>query len=221
MDFEQLKQRYYGNRVEIYDEIRSPMSQWASEQDAMRKILGQMERGSSVVDLPVGTGRYAEFYKELGLRPIGADISVEMLEKTGAKSRELNFKFPLVRLDIRSTPFPDQSVDVVVCTRFLNWITSDSALACLTELRRVSKRFVVFSFRSYRAGRDMSIMQRLYQLKYRFFRFRTRARIMVHEPGVVDAALRENGFTLRERHLVETRAHGSVEYAFYVVERQK
>lgn len=220
MDFEELKVRYRGDRVAIYDDIRAPMSLWSNEQAAMRRILGDLQPGMSVVDLPVGTGRYAEFYKELGLRPIGADISLDMLTKTRAKVSELGVKFPLVRSDIRSTPFPDQSVDVVVCTRFMNWIRPDGVHACLAELKRISRNLVIFSLRSYRPARELTLAQKFYQLKYRFFRFRTRARHLVHEPHVPAEVLDQKGFRVRAKHVVETPAHGAVEYAFYVVERQ-
>lgn len=220
MDFEELKVRYRGDRVAIYDDIRAPMSLWSNEQAAMRRILGDLKPGLSVVDLPVGTGRYAEFYKELGLQPIGVDISLDMLTRTAAKVGELGLGFPLVRSDIRSTPFPDQSVDVVVCTRFMNWIQADGVHACLAELKRISKNLVIFSLRSYRPARELSLAQKLYKLKYRFFRFRTRARHLVHEPNVAVEVLDQQDFKLRAKHVVETPAHGAVEYAFYVMERQ-
>ncbi len=220
MDFEELKQRYYGNRVTIYDDIRAPTSLWPNEQAAMRKILGQLEPGSTIIDLPVGTGRYLEFYRDLGLRPMGVDVSVDMLEKTRARAREVGLSVPLARSDIRSTPFPDQAVDVVVCTRFMNWIKADGVYACLAELRRIARKRVVFSLRSYRPTSELSLTQRLHKLKYRFFHFRTGAKHLVHEPNVITNVLQATGFRLHEKHLVETKARGALEYAFYVVERE-
>ena len=62
MTDEMLKRRYSGTGATNYNELRQHSSRWRKEHEMVRAFL-LPHKGKSVLDLPVGTGRFAEIYK--------------------------------------------------------------------------------------------------------------------------------------------------------------
>src|SRR5438445_13553725 len=85
----------------------------------MEKVLGSCE---SVLDVGVGTGRYAEPLTVRGSPIVGVDISTSMMAKAREKGLE-----DLVRGDAHHLQFLDGSFDAVFFVILLNhvhvWIT--------------------------------------------------------------------------------------------------
>ncbi len=70
--------------------------------------------GGRVVELGTGTGFGARRLADLGARPLATDLSAGMLSEAAAAGVER-----LVRADGARLPFPDASIDVVLCLNML------------------------------------------------------------------------------------------------------
>jgi len=103
--------------------------------------------GGEATLLDVGTGlgdipaRVREWGARRGVRfrTVGVEGS-EALARAAAGA-----ELPLVRADARALPFPDRSVDVVLCSQLLHHFDRDEGLALLRELNRVARRRVIVS----------------------------------------------------------------------------
>jgi len=143
--------RLLGNRGELptgaskRDAVQAMFDRVAPSYERMNRVisLGQdrrwrrhaldalaLARGSLVLDLACGTGDLCRDLADIGQRPIGIDLSAGMLAAahTGA---------PLVRGDGAALPFPDQSLDGVICGFALrNFVDLDTVFAeCARVLR--------------------------------------------------------------------------------------
>lgn len=128
--------KYYGDIARRYDQERCHTMRWAKEQIAVFDMI----YGGSVLDVPIGTGRYVEIYRRRGAGSIvGVDISDDMLAQATLKYPGLN----VMRGSIFKLPFPDKSFDNVVCTRLLDWLTPDDMARAIKELRRVARTLIV------------------------------------------------------------------------------
>ncbi|MCA1585656.1 MAG: methyltransferase domain-containing protein [Acidobacteria bacterium] len=79
------------------------------EEHALRELLPQLS-GRSVLDAGCGTGRYARLARQSGAASvIGVDRSRAMLRQASASDGRF------VLADLRSLPFADGSIDIVLC----------------------------------------------------------------------------------------------------------
>jgi len=92
--------------------------------------------GTRVLDLACGAGRHQGPLSEAGLRPVGLDLSADLLrrgaERPGAPGR-------LVRGDMRRLPFGDERFGAVASffTSFGYFATVEEDVRVLEEVRRV------------------------------------------------------------------------------------
>ena len=125
--------------ADIYDAQRSKKEKWRKEHETMRFLLQGVS--GSVLDVPVGTGRFLQLYKDLGLDAVGIDYSPLML----AQARE---KYPDARLeqgDVTDLPYPDESFDAVVCVRLLHLVAPSEVATVMHELMRLARCHVIVS----------------------------------------------------------------------------
>ena len=148
MEFDELSKRYFGRMAEDYDG-RANSALWRREQAAVDAALGTLPAGSSILDVPVGTGRFLESYGRYGLRPTGIDISGDMLAVAAARASALGLPVTLRQGDIRELPLPGGSHDTAVCMRLAHWINSGDLERVVRELARVSRRSVIIGVSHY------------------------------------------------------------------------
>ena len=121
--------------AEIYDKTRSLPT------EVMKRLVGQfvLELGSyqTILEVGVGTGRFAEPLQANGLEVFGIDISRKMVDKA-KKKRVKN----LFLADARFLPFKPQSFDAVISVHVLHLIPEWKK--ALKEIYRVT-RCTVFS----------------------------------------------------------------------------
>jgi SAM-dependent methyltransferase len=139
---------YYSDHARKYLEERLKQPYWPVEQDSVKALLACVPDGSSVLDVPFGTGRFLAHYLEKGMQVRGLDISTEMLEV----AREYwGNKFSSCSVDIGSAvamPYEDRSFDVVVSFRFLqSIITFADVRKVLKEVARVTRRYAILQIR--------------------------------------------------------------------------
>ncbi|MCC5986047.1 MAG: class I SAM-dependent methyltransferase [Pararhodobacter sp.] len=131
---------YYGDIAEYYDAERETKLRWQREQAAVSALLERLPQGLRVLDVPVGTGRFMEFYIQRGDRVCGLDASTSMLERARARAGNEAQGIELVEGDATALNFADGSFDLVVSVRFLRHILPFAqAKQALTEMARVCR----------------------------------------------------------------------------------
>ena len=151
--FERAKARYRDAAVaEAYDSWRyeSARGRRRNRRDlaAISRALDEAQRlGAPVreaLDLPCGTGRLAPLLLQRAIHASGADVSLEMLRES---FRKLGKKFPIFQCSADAIPLGDGAVDAVFAIRFLFHLDGPGRAAVLTEMARVSRRWLVLDVR--------------------------------------------------------------------------
>ena len=139
---------YYGSRAEDYLAKRQQQEYWHLEQKRIAAILSKLPKGSSVLDVPFGTGRFVKEYLQNDFTITGLDASDDMVrvaeKELGEDFKKLNVSIG----DATQLPYPDQSFDYVICIRFLTHIVNyEQARKVLQEFRRVTRRQLILQVR--------------------------------------------------------------------------
>lgn len=140
-----VRDRFRGGRATGYDERRSVRDFWAKEHAAVDDMLRDLPPMSRILDIPVGTGRYAPIYQERGFDAVGMDTSPDMLAVAREKVDRLGFTMKLCLGDVLNIAEPRQSFDAVVCTRLLNWILPAEMATAIDEMMWVCRRRLIVS----------------------------------------------------------------------------
>lgn len=136
---------YFGEKAAIYDEHRQNDPYWKAEDDCMNEYVQLISSEiSSVIDAPYGTGRFAPIYAKFDLDVVALDISSEMIDVAKNKHSEYIAKTTFLIQDMNKIVYPDSSIDLAVCFRFIPWIVSfQDAEKSLSELSRVCKKYAI------------------------------------------------------------------------------
>lgn len=120
--------------AEIYDSTRK------EPDDVMRSTLEVMDRvlagRRSILDVGVGTGRFAKPLSDMGLPVVGVDVSTSMMAKARAKGLH-----ELIRGDARSLPFHDGSFDAAIAILVVHLM--DEWERVVAEIGRVCHGLVI------------------------------------------------------------------------------
>ena len=155
MELDRLKERYRGERARNYDRDRVESAEWQREQAVVESFLqdSELKPDDIVLDIPVGTGRFLDFYKTFGCRVVGLDISDEMLEQAVVRAAKLDLAADLRIGDITRIDAGDSSAKVVVCVRILNLLGFSDFRLALAEAARVSSAYVIAGIQIRRSTR--------------------------------------------------------------------
>lgn len=233
MDFQSLSAAYTGITATGYDARRSPTVKWVSEDKTVRELLSVVPAGGTVLDVPVGTGRFLELYRERGLKVAGRDISPDMLRAAGNKLEGLEgLDCSLELADVRNIPAEDGQYDCVLSIRFLNWVDSSGLEEVLRELRRVSNRHLIVGIRNNVLTRDLLLHgpngARRFVVKH-LLRLRRSIRILLgdreakkprtiqHERAVILQTFNKLGLRIDSMHLVEHGRDGTDYYLYRLI----
>lgn len=135
---------YTGFKADVYDSHRIDDQYWSAENESLQYALRKLPNLQNVLDAPFGTGRFLPYYVDHGLSVIALDISDDMLNQARVKYPEQMSQVKVLLQDMNCIPLPTNSVDLVVCYRFLPWIVSFSeAEIALRELSRVCNGYAV------------------------------------------------------------------------------
>ncbi len=145
------KTRYRGEVAENYLKRRAGGARWTHEQRVIERLIDSFPSGSSILDVPLGTGRFVDHYFRRGLTVYGLDISRDMLRevRTGRSGEAL--PEGMVHADTECIPLRDNSVDYVVCARLLNWAPMSAFKVIISEFQRVARKGVLVEVRVARA----------------------------------------------------------------------
>ena len=117
---ERYRDRFRGQRRSRVDRL---------ETTAVRELLGALDKLSTALDLPAGTGRLASLLADVAERVILADVSSAMLEV--AREGLSNLPVEYVQTDAKAIALADGSVDLVFCHRLLNHVRDAGIRACI------------------------------------------------------------------------------------------
>lgn len=113
---------------------------------AVERIADALPGGTTVLDLPCGTGRFFPIFTRRGHRVFGGDVSRDMLAAV-PNSRRGSGGVLRLRCEAERIPLPDQSVDTVLAMRFWSFLPDAVRRQVLAEWRRVARRGVYVQVR--------------------------------------------------------------------------
>ena len=209
MDPESLAKKYYGDMCETYDSLREVTPQWVSEQKIVQEFLKKFPAKTSVLDIPVGTGRFFETYLKFSFKVVGIDISDAMLEKAQKKADTKLQEIRLEKGNIFSLNFPDNKFDVVVCVRFMDWVGGKDFDRALSELARVSFDTIIVYIPTYTQISEIKpfsytgICRLLRQFKLKFYMNRTKSESVIHEKSDVYRLIDRLGLQVMDKVCID------------------
>ncbi len=133
------KSAYQGDIAARYDADRMVEPLWAEEQEFVRAWIRRFPPQATILDTPVGTGRFLPLLTAQGLRVKGMDISADMIAEARRQYAGLGPSVELSVGDAEQLALPDQSVDGVISWRFFHLIPAPVLARVLGEFRRVSR----------------------------------------------------------------------------------
>lgn len=186
------------------DRIGEPV--WRIEQDFVAAWCAKLPAGSSVLDVPFGTGRFAPFYRERGLQVHGIDISQAMIDQARSQHGDLVQGWDLRTGDATALPFGDRSIDRAVCFRLVHLLPDPVVAAMLREFARVVREEVLIQAFAL-APKAPTLRQRIGRaVKGKLARKPDtpwgHIRNFPHDEPTILGMCRDAGFAVRERHVV-------------------
>jgi hypothetical protein len=138
---------YDAETARIYEEVRENDRWWQWEASKLREILTGISESLSVVDAPIGTGRFLDLYSTLDniKRIVGLDGSVDMLKVAQGRldSIQMNKEVVLSQADLISLTNSGALAEVGVCFRLLHLINPDSVEELLESIGTISNRYII------------------------------------------------------------------------------
>ena len=127
---------------EVYDEIAAHFSKTRAypwpEVEAFLDETSVEAPKSTGLDTGCGNGRHTELLADVVERPVGADVSRDLLFEASAKMAEDGWKAQLVQGDAASLPFESGTVDVALYVATLHHLPDrETRVESLSELCRV------------------------------------------------------------------------------------
>ena len=129
-----ITQKRYDRLAPFYDWLEAPMEGWRFTR--WRAMLRERIRGSSILEVGVGTGKNMNYYPS-GISITGIDLSPRMLERARKRAAALELDVELREMDVQEIDFSDHSFDMIFAT-FVFCSVPDPILG-LRELRRICK----------------------------------------------------------------------------------
>jgi SAM-dependent methyltransferase len=194
----QVAEDYDFHRFSTPERQKRNARKWA----AIRRALSRTREVRTVLDLPCGTGRFTGALAREGYQVVGSDISLEMLIKAATVVVEpgpgsTGGVRGYVQANAEHLPLRDDSLDCVVCIRFMMHVDPATRVRMLREFRRVSRRWLVVDYRHKYTFR--------YLLTHTFGKLGLgRAPLSRVSRADLEQELREAGFAIREVVRVST-----------------
>ena len=138
--------KYHGAIASDYDARREQSPKWQLEQDIIEALLDELPDGSTVLDAPIGTGRFLDYYQRRDFNVYGLDLSADMLNQAQGKVTTAD-KVKLAQGNVLQVPLPDKSVDVAVNCRITRWLSPQDCQKMLAEMQRIARRRIIWTAR--------------------------------------------------------------------------
>lgn len=138
--------KYHGRKAETYESVRTKQERWDIENATVEAMLVKL-KPQSVLDVPVGTGRFIPMYDRLKIRRVvGIDVSSSMLATAHNKTKKLHYStVRLICKDVRQVE--KTTAEVSVCVRFLDLIDEEAMRSVMKTLMRLSSKAIICTIR--------------------------------------------------------------------------
>lgn len=134
---------YFGKIATEYDIEREHEPLDVRDQEIVESILDKFPRGTSLLDVPAGTGKYIKATIDRGIIYKGVDVSDDMIKQAHLKLSILGDQAENVDLrvsDARKLPFEDNSIDYILSVKFIKYLSTLQMFEdVLKEFERVVK----------------------------------------------------------------------------------
>lgn len=136
--------KYHGTVASGYDAKRDESPKWKAEQEIIEGMIDGF--GGTVLDIPVGTGRFIPAYERNKLNWLGVDLSVDMLNEAAAKATQ---RPTLMQGDVTklNTIVGPKSLDYAIMCRLTRWLTPEQRVAALEQLQTATRKAIIFTAR--------------------------------------------------------------------------
>jgi ubiquinone/menaquinone biosynthesis C-methylase UbiE len=126
-----------------YDASREVETHWRHEDQFIENFF-RGRQVTSLLDVPVGTGRFFRHYEGVG-RVTGVDVSEHMLEEAKKKLPLIRSgtSVQLVRGNVLALQFADRAFEMAVVWRLFHLIPPDLLAEAIKELCRVTCRHII------------------------------------------------------------------------------
>jgi SAM-dependent methyltransferase len=207
----------YASRLARTYESHRDNIRWRKEAEAFERLYA-LVRPATVLDCPVGTGRWLPVFQRNGAAVVGMDLSEHML----AVARKRVGPGADVRLVEGDALDPallrslDQRFDLIVCTRFAHWLPPKALSGLIGSFAASGSRFLLLGAKVSPEGPP----RRHAAPSWRRIGKRIKARLHrnivnhVHEEDVLLGIAREHGWSLVTKELVLENADSR--YFFYL-----
>lgn len=143
--------KYHGQVAGNYDAKRETSEKWIVEQRIIEGWLDELPDSSTVLDAPMGTGRFMEIAARKKFQLFGLDRQEDMLQQALKKAKSIGYDFKFRIGNVLETGLPDKSVDCVTCIRLTRWMIEEHGpegiQRLLRELQRVSRKRIILTAR--------------------------------------------------------------------------
>lgn len=147
-DTEYARRKYYGDVARDYEARRAGEPKYEAEARMLPEWLADLPARTSLLDCPVGTGRFIPFYESKGFTVLGMDVSKDMIAEAVKKRTS-----PLVSFDVGDLVKLEDAIgssgyfSVAVCLRILNRLTPYDFRQAMRGLQWVARDRVIFNLR--------------------------------------------------------------------------
>lgn len=119
---------------------------WREKQCVLRGLLKcNLSKSDIILDLPCGTGIFADVVVPLNSKSLSSDISIEMMEIARKAYKGEQF-LGFTQSDITQIPIRDLSVSCTVVIGFMHRVSPKIRMKVMDELSRVSKKYIIVSY---------------------------------------------------------------------------
>lgn len=224
MKINKLRKKYFGEIVVDYETKRSNESRWEKEQIVVLNFLKNIRKEEfKVLDVPVGTGRFFKFYKKFNFNVTGVDISENMLREATKKSRHNHLGASLIKGDIFNLTKQNNKFDLVVCIRFLNWISFNQLIKVLGMISNTSKKYIILGIRVYPGMlNNFSLLSLFRRIKKRIgVCLKLKENLKIHNKNKTLNLFRKNKLRIHNKKVIDKLNDGSVYYIFLLEKNAK
>lgn len=133
---------YDEKRALAYDEKRKKHKLWQAEILAVEKLLNSAEAEETILDAPIGTGRFIHLYENKKMNITGIDISQDMLNIAKTKTKA-NIDLSIKNiLELREGQY-----DWTICIRLLNRLDASNMKSAIRALASMTKKKCILGIR--------------------------------------------------------------------------
>lgn len=203
---ERFARRYVGKGADRYDQSRAG-TKWVAENAAFDELYNRVGP-QTVLDCPVGTGRFFERYLGSNASVLGVDLSDDMLALAAAKipaGAAIRLQQADV-LDEAQGEFLGRNHDLIVCVRFVYALGKDKLPLLFRQFSTTGSAHLLMNANVWPDATTKSDLLRWYIWNTDSKRPRLRRRWGKYVPseGVLHGMLEDNGWRIVDRKPVLT-----------------